>query len=395
MQETINSKLDAKKLATTVFLLSFISFWANGDNYAVAPLIIDIASDFKIEISQAALSVTSYMLSFGLFTILFGPLGDRFGKVKIINIAALGTSIFSILGAFSFNLPSLMLVRALNGAFGAGIFPVTIALIGESFDSYKRQTAIGKVMGMMFLGGACATAIGGAIAYFGSWRIVYLVYGVAELILSLIMLKTLDKQPGVIDKLSIIKVYKEALSNKKLISVVATIFLIGFTVFGSFTYSGQFIKEKTGFNIMVVGLILSIYGIATIVGGRNASKIFKKIGNRFLLFAGILGSISLFILSISSSPIVIGIALFGFGLAFVSLQSTLVTTAQELMPKLRGTVMSLTSFNMFVGGAVGTSVNGYILRNYGVGNIFAAASIVMLVVGFVALSVMNNITKNK
>ncbi|WP_144428513.1 MFS transporter [Defluviitalea phaphyphila] len=46
-------------------------------------------------------SVTAYMLSFGLFTIIFGPLGDRYGKTKIINI----------------------------GAFDAGIFPVTLALV--------------------------------------------------------------------------------------------------------------------------------------------------------------------------------------------------------------------------------------------------------------------------
>ncbi|MDW2800191.1 hypothetical protein RZO55_21705 [Clostridium boliviensis] len=56
-------------------------------------------------------------------------ISDRFGKVKIINIAAMGTSIFSILGAFAFNLPSLIFFRAMNGAFGAGIFPVTMALV--------------------------------------------------------------------------------------------------------------------------------------------------------------------------------------------------------------------------------------------------------------------------
>lgn len=54
------------------------------------------------------------------------------------------------------------------------------------------------------------------------------------------------------------------------------------------------------------------------------------------------------------NPIYIGIGLFGFGLAFVFLQSTLVTKAQETMPKLRGTAMSLASFNMFVGGGIGT-----------------------------------------
>jgi hypothetical protein len=40
----------------------------------------------------------------------------------------------------------------------------------------------------------------------------------------------------------------------------------------------------------------------------------------------------------------------------------LVSTAQETMPKLRGTAMSLASINMLVGGAIGTSVNGKIIN---------------------------------
>lgn len=91
-----------------ILVLGLMAFLANGDNYAAAPLIINIAQDLNLTISTAAISVTAYMLAFGAFTLLFGPLSDRFGKVKIINIAALGTAIFSMLGAFAFNLPSLI-----------------------------------------------------------------------------------------------------------------------------------------------------------------------------------------------------------------------------------------------------------------------------------------------
>ena len=162
--------MDKKYLKKMIFILGFMAFWANGDNYAAAPLILDIAQDLNIEVSKAALSVTAYMLSFGLFTLLFGPLGDRFGKTKIINIAAFGTAIFSMLGAFTVNLPYLIVVRAINGAFGAGIFPVTMALVGESFDKSERQGAISKVMGIMFLGGASATAVGGRLVNRGFGR---------------------------------------------------------------------------------------------------------------------------------------------------------------------------------------------------------------------------------
>ncbi|QCX33162.1 MFS transporter [Caloramator sp. E03] len=377
-----------------LLVLGLMAFLANGDNYAAAPLIINIAKDLNLSLTTAATSVTAYMLSFGLFTILFGPLGDRFGKTKIINIAAFGTAIFSMLGAFAFNLSSLVFFRAVNGAFGAGIFPVTMALIGEIFEQSERQKSIGKVMGMMFLGGASATFIGGIIAYFGSWRAVYFLYGLGELILAIVMFKKLPKLPGIINHLELTGVYKKALSNVKLISVVSTIMLVGFSVFGSFTYTGKFIQSKTGYNILIVGIILTSFGIATVVGGRIAPKLKNNLKNKFLLVMGLIGSASLYLLSQTNSTLFIVIALFGFGLAFVSLQSTLVSTSQETMPNLRGTAMSLASFNMFIGGAIGTSINGKIINYYNnFSYVFIGASIAMLIVSFIATYTVNNASK--
>jgi len=270
-----------------ILILGIMSFLANGDNYAAAPLIINIASDLNLTLSVAAMSVTAYMLSFGIFTLIFGPLSDRYGKVKIINIAALGTAIFSMLGALSFNLPSLIFFRAMNGAFAAGIFPVTMALVGQSFDDANRHKALGKVMGLMFLGGATATAVGGILAYFGSWRLVYLIYGVGELVLAIIMLKVLERDVPVVTKLSFVEAYKEPLTNFRFMLLVTTVFFVGFSVYGSFTYSGKLIQEVTGFNILVVGLVLSLFGVGTVVGGRIAPLLKKRLNNKFLILAGL------------------------------------------------------------------------------------------------------------
>jgi len=84
--------MNTNRLNQMVLLLGILVFWCNGDNYAAAPLLINIARDLHLDISRAAFSVTAYMLPFGLFTLLFGPLGDRYGKTKVINIAAFGTA---------------------------------------------------------------------------------------------------------------------------------------------------------------------------------------------------------------------------------------------------------------------------------------------------------------
>ncbi|MDK2825509.1 Predicted arabinose efflux permease, MFS family [Methanolobus vulcani] len=367
-----------------ILILGIMAFLANGDNYAAAPLLINISKDLNLTISAAALSVTAYMLSFGLFTLLFGPLSDRFGKAKVINIAAIGTAIFSILGGFAFNLQSLIFFRAVNGAFGAGILPVTLALVGQSFDSENRHKALGKVMGLMFLGGATATAIGGALAYLGSWRLVYITYGVAELIMALIMLKVLDKDEGIVDKFNLISAYKKPLTNYRFMRLVLVMFFVGFAVFGSFTYSGKMLQSITGYNILQVGLILSLFGVGTVIGGRIAPKVKSILNHAYLVSAGIIGFMSLFAISAYTNIWILGIGLIGFGMAFIFMQSTLVATAQEKLHMMRGTAMSLASFNMFVGGALGTVFNGYIMGQYGVSRIFYDAGYVILIVGLIS-----------
>ncbi len=376
-----------------IMILGLMAFLANGDNYAAAPLVIKIAQDLNISISAAAISVTAYMLSFGAFTLLFGPLSDRFGKVKIINIASIGTAIFSMLGIFAFNLPSLVLLRAVNGAFAAGIFPVTMALVGQSFDNANRHKALAKVMGMMFLGGAMATIIGGVLSYYGSWRMVYFAYGLAELIVAVMMFKLLERDEPVVAKLDLIGFYKKPLGNRNFMTIVTTVFLLGFSVFGSFTYSGTLISENTGYNVFIVGLILALFGIGTVVGGRIVPKLKMKIGSRVLLVAGIVCLISLQLISRFDHVALVALGLVGFGMAFITLQSTLINTAQAVLPQMRGTAMSLASFNMFVGGAIGTNLNGNLIENVPVNQIFFNSSLIILVVGVIAMILVTRAEK--
>jgi len=387
--------MENKNKNFTLLILGFMTFLANGDNFATATLISSISKDLGLSISAAAISVTSYMMAFGLFTILFGPLADRFGKVRIINIAAIGTAIFSMLGALAFNLPSLIFFRTMNGIFGAGIIPVTLALVGELYDEKHRQKALGKVLGITFLGGAMATAIGGTISYFGSWRLVYLIYGIGEFLLAIIIMKVLKKDQPVVKKLQIFSSYKKAFENKSFIQITSVVFLSGFTVLGSFTYAGISIMEKTGYNIFIVGLVLSFFGIGTVVGGRFVQSLRKNLKKNFLIVSGIIGFISLNIMALSNNIFIIGIGLFGFGLAYMLIHSTLVATAQEKLPKMKGTVMSLVSLNLFLGAAVGTQVNGYFMEIYSTSAIFSLVSFVMLGMGILSSVLVLKYEKQK
>jgi len=380
---TIDSNKD-KQAGILLFTLGFLAFWANGDNYAAAPLLVSIAYDLNLGISRAALSVTSYMMTFGVFTLLFGPLGDRFGRGRIIKGAAFGTAVFSILGGFAFNFPSLLVFRGFNGVFAAGIFPVTMALIGESFSDEKRQGAIAQVMGMMFLGGASATAIGGVIAHYGSWRGVYILYGIAELILAVAVLKLIPSGSRSPNRASVLESYATALKAPGLAAIVGTIFFVGFAVFGSFSYAGHYVQSITGLPLITVGLIVTAFGVGSVAASRVIPGLRMRLKSAFLPVAGVFGALSLTALVVAVEPVLMVVGFFGFGMAFVALQSALVMGAQSKVPQLRGTAMSLASFGMFVGGATGAAVNGMINNAFGPAAIYAPAAVFVLLAAFAA-----------
>ncbi len=366
-----------------VIVLGLLLFWVQGDIYAASPLIVEIAKDLNLDIGEAALSITTYMLPFGLFTLFFGPLADRFGKARVITIAAFITAVFSALGAVAFDLASLSVIRAVNGAFAAAIIPVTMSLIGDSFghDQRMAQNALGTVFGLMFLGGASATAIAGILSFFGSWRLVYLVYGAAELILALVLVRTLDREPGTMHSLNYAAVYRGALSNRHLIFTTSIIFLIGASVYGSFSYVGKYISVTTGKSILAVGLILTFFGLATSIGGRYTGRLKERIGNKMLLYAGILGAVFWVPMGLWQNWVIMSLSLAGFGVAWVLIQPVLVNASQQLMPKQKGTVMSLVSFNMFVGGGIGTHLFGYIQEDWGFSLLFVIAGVMILLAG--------------
>ena len=95
------------------------------------------------------------------------------------------------------------------------------------------------------------------------------------------------------------------------------------------------------------------------------------------------------------SPVLLAVSLAAFGFAFIMMQPTLVATAQELMPQRRCTVMSLASFNMFVGGGIGTFVSGKVLDAWGFGAVFVLAAILILLAGIFAAGLLRRMGPSK
>lgn len=365
-----------------IMLLGLAGFIVMADNWVVSPILPAIAQNLNIDIAKAGLLITAYMIPFGFFQIVFGPLADRFGKKQVITFSVVMFTVATGLCALGSNLTNLMIFRALTGVFAASVMPISLALIGDIFPISERQGAIGTFMGVSFLGQGLSMAIGGTIAFFFNWRGVFGIYSLFALIPTVLLFvnyKSLPSEKHPDSK--IFAPYIRLLGNSRSLFTYIIVLLEGIFIVGSFSYAGAYISKTYGFNYFYIGLIMTAFGIMTVIGGRLSGKIAQKIGARKILSTGLISAaaanIIIFFFGNILPLLIIGVALLGLG--FIFTHSTLLTRATEFAQKARGAAMSLVAFCFMGGGGVGTAIGGRLISATSLNQLFLIYGIALAV----------------
>ncbi len=134
-----------------------------------------IITDLHVSSIDAEWINAIYSLVFATFLIMFGRLGDRFGRRRLMVI---GVSVFALASAvagLSGSGAALITARAVQGIGGAMIAPTTLSLVNAMYAGRARTVAFaiyGSIIGGM---AALGPLLGGFFTEYHSWRWVFYV----------------------------------------------------------------------------------------------------------------------------------------------------------------------------------------------------------------------------
>lgn len=376
-----------------ISLLGMAGFVVMADNWVVSPILPAIACDLGIDITNAGLLITAYMLLYGLFQLVFGPLADRYGKKQVITFSTMAFTVATGLCALGTGLADLMVYRALTGVFAASVLPISMAMLGDLFPPAQRQGAIGSFMGLAFLGQGVSMAIGGVTVYFLNWRAVFALYSLFAVLPTVALLRAYGSLPSRQNpEARFWTPYRKLLSDGRSLATYVVVLLESVFIVGAFSYLGAYISATHHYNYLHIGLIMSAFGVATVIGGRLSGWLARVVGPRKVLTLGLLSAMGAELLLALwgqwLGPLVAAVALLGFG--FIFTHSTLLTRATEFANRARGSAMSLVAFCFMGGGGVGTALGGALVRWWGLAGLYYAFGAALLVTWLLSLALIRH-----
>ncbi len=139
-----------------------------------APFIQD---ELRLADWQIGLVHAAFMLAYGLFEVVTGHWGDRFGSRRVLIRIVLWWSVFTALTGAVAGFAALLLVRFLFGAGEAGALPNVSRVIDHWFPPTARGRVRGFVHTPALVGGMVAPLATAYLIELLGWRWVFAVFG--------------------------------------------------------------------------------------------------------------------------------------------------------------------------------------------------------------------------
>ncbi len=184
-----HTRVSIATLMTTAFLIGT-------DFTGVLLLVPAVEIELAANITTSQWVLNIYALTFSMFMVSGGRLGDLHGRRRMLLI---GLSIFLISAAACLFAPTigwLIGARAVQGFGAALIWPALLAFAAAIVKEEDRGFAMGLVLAGVTTGNVAGPLIGGFVTYLGDWRLFFLFNVILAIVTLFLVARFLPEEEG-------------------------------------------------------------------------------------------------------------------------------------------------------------------------------------------------------
>ena len=365
---------------------------------------------------QISWVLTSYIIAAAIMTPPTGFLAGRFGRKRLFLWSVAGFTVASMLCGAATSLTELVFFRLLQGVFGAGLVPLSQAVLLDTYPTEKHGQAMALWgMGVM-VGPILGPTLGGYLTEFYNWRWVFYinlpvglmaltgilafvpetakdrdrpfdVFGFALLSLSIGAFQMMLDRGQSHSWFSSTEIVAEAVTAGLFLYLFLVhmftadrpfiepglfkdrnfnigllfIFVVGVILLATLALLPPFLQGLMGYPVLTTGYVLAPRGVGTMVAMMAVGRLSGKLDARLMIMAGLLlTALSLydmagFTTDVSMFTLIYTGVVQGLGLGFIFVPLSTMTFA-TLAPHFRTEGTAMYSLMRNIGSSIGISV---------------------------------------
>ncbi len=371
-----------------LWLISLAGFMSMACMRLCDPMLVALAQEFAVGVGEASQVISAYAIAYGTLQLFYGPLGDRVGKLRVINAALLACALFCALTALTWDFDLLVLARALTGASAAGIIPLCLAWLGDQVGYERRQETLAKLMSATVTGMMAGPWFGGWAAESLGWRLAFAAFAVLFATVGVLMwwrLAALRRAVPIRTEGSYLAQAWESVRLLRLprvrwvLSVTA---IEGALAFGTLAFVPSLLVQQLHLSAAWAGGLMALYGIGGLLYSQLARQWLGRFGEQGLARLGSrLVAAGLLLLAWTPWVALAALGCLAAGLGFYMLHNTLQTQATQMAPQARGSALTLFAGFLFFGQSTGIVLVAQSVDGQGVSWAYTAAALGMVLLG--------------
>jgi DHA2 family multidrug resistance protein len=365
---------------------------------------------------QISWVLTSYIVAAAILTPLTGVLADKFGRKRLFAASVVGFTLASMLCGAATSLEQIVVFRVLQGALGAGLVPLSQAVLLDTYPREKHGSAMALWGLGVMVGPVLGPTLGGYLTEYYSWRWAFYInlplgllallgilafvpetnrivkrgfdfFGFALLSIAIGSLQLMLDRGNLLDWFGSTEILIEAVcaglalylflthmftaqkpfiepglfADRNFTAGLLLMFMVGVLLLATMALLPPFLQSLLGFPVLTAGYVIAPRGLGTMAAMLVVGRLVGRVDTRVLVLSGLalmawsLWDMAAFTTDVGIEAIVYTGVIQGVGLGFIFVPLSAITFA-TLAPRYRNEGTAMFSLIRNIGSSIGISV---------------------------------------